>query len=941
MGCVLSASPRAAAAFAEDVGIPLCAEAAAAMPQPDMTAAALAYAAMGWLIFPVHNIVDSACSCERGAECHSPGKHPRTPHGFKDASTNPAVIKRWWKQWPNANIGLWCKGLIVVDVDPRSGGEVSLDELFSTVADKYGFDTLTAISGGGGHHYILKAPDDAAYDCKPVPGIDIKSTGGLIVIAPSLHISGRRYEFEDFSVPIAPVPQWILELIKKPEKKAERPIFTGKPLNLEKFIAKHNIPVRPPKVCRCDFGGYQWDIIGGCPFQPDYHSGSPAIGVTAAGATWFGCFCGDHGTKKGWKDFRALYEPPKAVNAADNGHKETPWPEGMLDDRVPPEAAGFSRPDTEEAKPDQTAAPEPEADQAPPPEPPEPDYVFDSTLDDEVNDALGRNEPKMIWRLTALLATMDEEEYQIHRAAIKARFGDRLSVTALDKARAAKREEQEKQERRDRRQHRAEITGDKSTWHDTGNADRLVEAHGHELMYCEPRDCFAVWTGKVWRLDKLLSVSKMAEQVILDAYGELAKMDGDERDTFFKFLNKSLSRSGIENMCVVARRKVIAVGPDGFDKDPYLLNFTNGTVDLCTGVLREHRRADLISKCIPYAYDASAECPTFHKFLNRIMGGGPDKLLAERNRAASFIGYLQRLFGCALTGKPEKVMAMAYGATGNNGKTTLYEILRAALGEQEYAGQLQIESLMAKHSDAAGSNAINADLAGLQGCRFVTASEPEEGMKFSVSRLKYILGLSRIKARYLRENPFEFAPTHKLFVDCNHRPIVTDPHDAIWNRIRLIPFDVEISKEEIDTTLPEKLRAELPGIMTWLVQGAMDYIANGIGSIPEVEKATEEYRQDSDMLKEFIERYTISPVGDKWIAKTDLFNSYLLWAQANSIKFPMSKPKFEERIQRAGCREKRKEGNTIRAWEGIILKEAKDKPIEEEDNRECDEMNIS
>lgn len=457
---------------------------------------------------------------------------------------------------------------------------------------------------------------------------------------------------------------------------------------------------------------------------------------------------------------------------------------------------------------------------------------------------------------------------------------------------------------------------------DTGNADRLVEAHGADIMFCEQRDCFAVWAESHWKLDRSLIVSRMAEGVMLKAFEETASFsDKDARAAFFKFVNKSLQRAGIDNMVAVAKRKVREVGAADFDGDPFLLNFTNGTLDLRTGTLREPRRADLISKCIPYAYDAYAACPTFHAFLNRIMGAGPEAMTAERNRAASFIGYLQRIFGCALTGKPEKILAMLWG-TGNNGKSTLLETVRAALGEEQYAGQLQIESLMAKHADAAGSNAINADLAGLQGCRFVTASEPEEGMRFSVSRVKYILGLSKIKARYLRENPFEFKPSHKLFVDCNHRPVITDPNDAIWNRVHLIPFTVEIPRVEIDTTLPEKLRRELPGIMAWMVQGAIAYIEQGIEKIPEVAAATEEYRQDSDTLREFFEdRCRIAPLDRSiWVAKSDLWNSYLNWASANALKHPMGKAKFEERIQRLGCREAKKNDGSIRAWQGISLK---------------------
>jgi|GEM_PF-6013026 len=268
-------------------------------------------------------------------------------------------------------------------------------------------------------------------------------------------------------------------------------------------------------------------------------------------------------------------------------------------------------------------------------------------------------------------------------------------------------------------------------------------------------------------------------------------------------------------MVAISEWTLRRIEPNDFDKDPYALNFRNGTLDLRNGTLRPHRREELISKMIPYDYDAAAECPTFHRFLNRIMGHAEGGDLAANLAAARITAYLRCLLGSGATGKAEKIIAMFYGKTGNNGKSTLMGIIRDALGGDEYAGQLQIESLMETPGAYGMSNTINSDLAGLQGCRFVTASEPKKGARFDVGRLKHIVGLEQIKARFLGKDPFTFEPSHKLFVDANDLPIIHDPNDAVWNRIKLVPFTVEIPRHEIDTTLPEKLRGELPGIMAW------------------------------------------------------------------------------------------------------------------------------
>jgi len=411
----------------------------------------------------------------------------------------------------------------------------------------------------------------------------------------------------------------------------------------------------------------------------------------------------------------------------------------------------------------------------------------------------------------------------------------------------------------------------------------------------------------------------MAEKIILQAYAEATYIsDGRQRAGLLKHLKDSLKRSAIGSMVAISKWKLQAVEPGGFDTDPYALNFRNGTLDLRNGELRPHRRDDLISKMIPYDYDGTAQCPIFQRFLDRIMGHVDGGDMAGNLAAARLKHYLRCLLGSALTGKAEKIIGMFYGRTGNNGKTTLLGIAKDALGGDEYSGQLQIETLMETPGGFGISNSVNADLAGLQGRRFVTASEPKKGARFDVGRLKHIVGLEKIKARYLKENPFSFEPSHKLFIDANDRPIIHDPNDAIWNRIKMVPFTVEIPKAEIDTQLPEKMRGELPGIMAWLAGGAAEFIATGLPDVPAVAAATEEYRADSDRLTEFYdEQCRFGPA--LWVAKTKLWDAYLKWETQNGNKHPMSKKTFTERIERMGCKECSRENGTTRAWAGIGL----------------------
>jgi hypothetical protein len=161
-----------------------------------MREGALALVRAGFQVFPLHGIVDGVCTCGKRS-CSSPGKHPRTPKGFKDASSDPKQIAAWWKLWPQANVGLPTGGplhFMVIDCDPRNGGPTSFEELqeiFPTIP----VGGVRVRTGGGGLHVYLKY-SGGRIPAKLADGIDLKAEGGYVVAPPSLHVSGRRYEFE-------------------------------------------------------------------------------------------------------------------------------------------------------------------------------------------------------------------------------------------------------------------------------------------------------------------------------------------------------------------------------------------------------------------------------------------------------------------------------------------------------------------------------------------------------------------------------------------------------------------------------------------------------------------------------------------------------------------------------------------------------------------------
>lgn len=187
----------------------------------DQGQTALTYGRLGWPVFPVHSIrEDGGCTCRDGRACDSPAKHPRTANGLNDAATDEDTIRDWWQRWPNANIGVRTDAFVVLDVDPRNGGEASLEDLIHDHGRDW-LDTLTSLTGGGGQHYIFRAPVGmrihSGTSKNLPPGIDIRGIGNYIVAPPSVHASGNFYRWEGDAGPDeaepAALPGWLLELL--------------------------------------------------------------------------------------------------------------------------------------------------------------------------------------------------------------------------------------------------------------------------------------------------------------------------------------------------------------------------------------------------------------------------------------------------------------------------------------------------------------------------------------------------------------------------------------------------------------------------------------------------------------------------------------------------------------------------------------------------------
>jgi putative DNA primase/helicase len=254
-------------------------------------------------------------------------------------------------------------------------------------------------------------------------------------------------------------------------------------------------------------------------------------------------------------------------------------------------------------------------------------------------------------------------------------------------------------------------------------------------------------------------------------------------------------------------------------------------------------------------------------------------------------GFVQRASGYSATADTSEQCMMINHGSGMNGKSTFQEAIAAALGD--YAMRAPTEMLMAKRSGG-----VPNDVARLKGARFVSASETEEGRRLAESLVKDLTGQDTITARFMKAEWFDFEPTHKLWLSTNHKPEIRGTDNAIWRRIRLVPWSVAIPPKEQDKKLPAKLRTELPGILAWIVRGCLDWRRGGLRPPNEVRRATIEYRAEMDILAVFISE-CCETGDDQRTYASDLYKAYKLWCDDTGER-PETQTKFGRRLTEKG-----------------------------------------
>jgi putative DNA primase/helicase len=471
-----------------------------------------------------------------------------------------------------------------------------------------------------------------------------------------------------------------------------------------------------------------------------------------------------------------------------------------------------------------------------------------------------------------------------------------------------------------------------------GDALLYQRLMGGRFCYDHTTHDWYKWEANYWKQDRLKEATASIQELI-DIYSrearkqsELRVMAAQSGKSSAKIHEQTENRLVRRISCLqtVKRKKdILALAVNGeqslgisgveWDRAGWLLPCQNGVVDLKNGNFRPTHQSDFIRMVVPVEWcGLDAPAPNFEDFINQI--------LVDENYQpdTEMVSFIQRLFGYAIIGDvKEHIFPVLWGPRGRNGKGTLLLALNHALGP--FSGSINVETLLQSKYEVSGA-APRADLMKLRGTRLIWCSESDRGQQLSVALVKKLCGGDPVTARSPHaKHLIDFNPTHQIFFLTNHKPTIPGgSQDAIWERIKIIPFHlsfVDVPKEPwqrpVDKFLPDKLKHETPGILAWLVRGALRWQTDGLRVPKRVHQATNEYRIEEDTVGRFLSECCLDDPNSA-VQASPLYNHYEFWARQNGYT-PMSATSFGRQI--GSMVQKQKSGGVV-MYPGIRLMES-------------------
>jgi putative DNA primase/helicase len=388
-------------------------------------------------------------------------------------------------------------------------------------------------------------------------------------------------------------------------------------------------------------------------------------------------------------------------------------------------------------------------------------------------------------------------------------------------------------------------------------AQRVIEVLGSRLRYAPELDRWYVWDGSAWSPNAILQAEAMVNRELIVQADKVARMGAtvEERKKYYKIAETFLSSARASAVRkVMESDPALAIGVASFDSDPWVLNTPNGLIDLRTGVLKPSDPSVLASKRTSVAPEFDRDCPTWTRFLRDTTGDDHE-----------FIGYLQRFAGYCLTGLTiEQCLLFLWGA-GGNGKSVFLNVLSGVLADyaRTASGDVFTASTGERHS---------TEIAMLAGSRLVVASEIEYGKRWNQVRVKSLTGGEPVSARFMRQDNFTFTPAFKILIAGNARPTVTNLDAAMRRRLHFVPF--VRTPPRVDPLLGDKLKAEFPAILAWMVRGCLLWQNEGLRMPPVVAKSTATYFEDEDVLQEWLRDTCETAPATAFLSSRELWNSW-------------------------------------------------------------------
>ncbi|MBI4612415.1 MAG: hypothetical protein HY720_02290 [Planctomycetes bacterium] len=425
---------------------------------------------------------------------------------------------------------------------------------------------------------------------------------------------------------------------------------------------------------------------------------------------------------------------------------------------------------------------------------------------------------------------------------------------------------------------------------------RYVQAWGKWLAYDPPTGRWIEDEGAVWRAAKATARALLVEAQ--ERLGNAATQEDIKAAQAWVAAGKRyFARAPLGNaIALAASEPEVQASPDQWDRDPYLLAVGAGqAVELRTGEARPATRTDYLTRGTAVEFDPEAGAPTWTKFLARVL---PDPEIRE---------FVKRLAGYSAVGEIREHLLLIFWGVGANGKSTYLGALRLVLGE--YACGAPVSLLL----EARGER-HPTELALLFRRRLVVCAEAPEGGRLSEERVKAITGGDPIPCRRMREDFWEYMPTHKIVLVTNYKPRILGTDLGIWRRIQLVPWTVTIPEEEWDLALATKLREEAGGILAWVVAGAVEYLRDGLRPPKAVQVATCDYRQGEDVLGEFLQEHVVES-SMAFLASKPLHARFLEWAAEQGITQPWGQKTLTRKLKDRGW----KYSTSPRGWPGMSL----------------------